>query len=313
MVKVRGYSYQPNVSTEYTRFRADYFSGADVRIYFGDIWVDEITGLQFTLQEQVAPIYGYASYTWDKVARGTRLIQGSFRINFRESYYLHSVMDRLSSKVREASDGTSGFEESKWKQGLNIEHILKEVESNSFESIADEFEKTLWGAGQNSKFNKIVKNREHNTYFYPEHRGPDKDGHVTYDSNVSQKALAENGFNIVITYGPMHAENGMRASQTVHTLIGVQLTGVSQIIGGDGAPIEEEYQFIARDLDNDVTITTKKVQPSGGGYIPPKIEDIPDYSLKDSWGSGSSRSGSLNSPDKRNMSGNPLPIPDNLT
>jgi hypothetical protein len=243
--RVSGYDYRPNTSTEYTRFRNEYFSGADVRIYFGDIWVDEITSLQFTLQEQVAPIFGYASFTWDKVARGSRYVQGSFTINFKESYYLHSVMERLSSKMKENAEGVSaGFNVEKWKEGVDIEHLIAN-EGGNFDVIADEFEKSMWGAGQQQA---QVSNRKHTTYFSPNLSSG------TEINNLNMKELADNGFNILIGYGPMNEKDGMKNAETTHSIIGVQLTGVSQIVGGDGQPVQEQYSFIARDLDGDVTV-----------------------------------------------------------
>jgi hypothetical protein len=246
--RVNGYDYRPNTSTEYTRFRSEYFSGADVRIYFGDIWVDEITSLQFTLQEQVAPIFGYASFTWDKVARGSRYVQGSFAINFKESYYLHSVMNRLNSKMTEAGRGSSGFNAEKWKEGVDIEHLIAS-EGNNFDVIADEFEKSMWGQGLMTGQQSV---RPKTTYFAPTHSSGGSD----VDS-FNRPELADSGFNILIGYGPMNEKDGMKNTETTHSLVGVQLTGVSQIVGGDGQPVQEQYSFIARDLDGDTTVRPK--------------------------------------------------------
>lgn len=80
---------------EYQEFPEEFFSGTDCVIYFGDTYIDDITGLQFALAEKVRPIYGYASYTWDTLARGTRIISGSFKIAFRETGYLYKIMERL--------------------------------------------------------------------------------------------------------------------------------------------------------------------------------------------------------------------------
>jgi hypothetical protein len=249
--RVFGYSYGANSSTEYRRFSSEYFSGADIRIYFGDIWVDEITSLQFTLQEQVAPIFGYASYTWDKVARGNRYIQGSFSINFKESYYLQQVLNSLTSEMKAGS--SSGFSKETWKKGLDIEALMKQVDNKNFDDIADEFEKSLWGDTKNADIKSDTKNRPQNSYFYPEFKtGTDESGASTY-SKDSQKQLMDHGFNILISYGPMNEVGGMNAPESAHSLVGVQLTGVSQIIGGDGNPVQEQYTFIARDMDGNVT------------------------------------------------------------
>lgn len=251
--RVFGYSYGANRTTEYRRFGSEYFAGADIRIYFGDIWIDEVTSLQFTLQEQVAPIFGYASYTWDKVARGSRYIQGAFSINFKESYYLQQVLKSLSSEVGSDNTGnTTGFNTKTWQSGLDIEALMKSNKQN-FNDIADQFEESLWGASKNKDMNADIKAREQDSYFYPVFKtGVDAKGNPTYLTD-SQRNLTDNGFNILISYGPLNENNGINTPETTHSLVGVQLTGVSQIIGGDGSPVQEQYTFIAKDLDGDVT------------------------------------------------------------
>ena len=82
---------------------ANYYSGTDIRIYFGDNWIDEIVEIEWTMQEQLAPIFGYASYTWDKVARGTGWFK-FFSINFKEAGYLQTVLNSLSSEMTEENE-----------------------------------------------------------------------------------------------------------------------------------------------------------------------------------------------------------------
>lgn len=99
MIMPRGvrYEWRPDQSVDYQIFPEEFFSGADVSIYFGDTWIDDLTSIQFEMIEQVQPIYGYASYTWDAVARGQRLIQGWFTIAFREAGYLNNlVLDHIA-------------------------------------------------------------------------------------------------------------------------------------------------------------------------------------------------------------------------
>ena len=70
-------------------FPYQYFSGCDTRLYIGEHEaVEEITGIQYMVTENVLPVYGYASFTYDAVARGNRLINGSFRINYVSPNYL---------------------------------------------------------------------------------------------------------------------------------------------------------------------------------------------------------------------------------
>ena len=229
--RVVGYDFvRPTV--EYKRFNEEYFAGADVRIYFGDIWVDEITRLEFTMQENVAPIYGYASYTWDAVARGTRQIQGTFSINFKESYYLFSVLNKLSEKLKSSS--SQMFNKKTFTEGVTIEHLLSKAGHSSFDALADEFERSLWGESKNSSIKKETDNRSKDSYFYPASNHED---------------LREHGFDIIITYGPYNEKGGSSVAGTAESLIGVQLTGVSKVISQDGRPVEEQYSFIAKDFN----------------------------------------------------------------
>lgn len=91
--------------TEYQVFPEEFFSGSDVTIYFGDLYVDTITGIEFTLQEQLRPIFGYADYTYSDISRGQRIVQGTFRIAFKESGYLFTILEhiaQLGDKARPA-------------------------------------------------------------------------------------------------------------------------------------------------------------------------------------------------------------------
>lgn len=250
-----GYSYPTLQSTtEYKRFNNEYFSGADVRLYFGDTWVDEITSLQINMQENVQPVYGYASYTFDKVARGTRIVQGSFAINFKESFYLHSIMNSLQSRLRAKSDGgTTIFNEETFKQGLTIEHLVEEANSGrSFGAVADELEKSFWGKSGNSNTQSATNRKQDDTYFYPMHFDGVSNGQNQYAEETSQKDLRDNGFNILVTYGPYNEKNGVKVSGSAMSIVGVQLTNVSQVVGGDGSPIQEVYEFIAKDLNGNI-------------------------------------------------------------
>lgn len=244
-----GYSY-PYLftTTEYQRFGGDYFTGADVRLYFGDILIEEIGGLNFELQEQVQPIYGYASHTFDKVARGSRIIRGSFIINFKESFYLHSVMNSLQSKMKAQQENKSSvFNEQTFKQGVTVEHLIEQAnKGKSFGQIADEFEKSFWGKSSDSAMQNITNNQPNDTYFYPEERDP---ADPSKKLDTSQSNLRDSGFNILITYGPYAEKDGNVVQGTAVTLVGVQLTGSSQTIWGDGNPIQEQYTFIAKDLN----------------------------------------------------------------
>lgn len=83
--------------TEYQLFPEEYFTAADCAIYFNDVWMDELTGLSFTLSENVKPHFSYGSKTWDYVSRGNRLVSGEFRIAFKEAGYLFTILEHIGT------------------------------------------------------------------------------------------------------------------------------------------------------------------------------------------------------------------------
>lgn len=231
----------PPTSTNYRHYSANYYSGSDIRIYFGDIWVDEVTNIEFTLQEQVAPIFGYASFTWDRVARGSRYVSGSFSINFKETAYLQTIMNSLRSDLD--NDSTTGyFSKSEWDKNMTIEALVAQNKQD-FHEIADSLEESFWGEGDQTA---RVQNQEDTTYFYPSLYSEEISG-------LDQFKLAKDGFNIVIAYGNQNMSGReVDSYETVQVIMGIQITGVSQQIGQNGQPIQEVYSFIAKDLQGDV-------------------------------------------------------------
>jgi len=65
---------QPNFFIE------EYYSSTDTKIYFNDEEQTEIGYINYSVQEQLKPIYGYASRTWDDVAVGNRVVTGAFKM-----------------------------------------------------------------------------------------------------------------------------------------------------------------------------------------------------------------------------------------
>jgi len=76
----------------------DYYAGADVGIFIGGMWVDDIITLQYNLTNNKSPIYGYMSETFDAVTRGTTIVQGQFAIAFKETGYLTTILDNYKKE-----------------------------------------------------------------------------------------------------------------------------------------------------------------------------------------------------------------------
>lgn len=236
-----------NQNKTVSNYYASYYSGTDIRIYFGDMWLDEIVEIQWSVQEQVAPIFGYSSFTWDKVARGNRIVQGSFSINFKEVGYLQTILNSLSSNLKEKKQA---FDSSKWEATFQPENNVKygkyysrsdsvEYIIDNFAEMSDEYEMAIWGVENNSSTS--IDSRKHDTLFYGT------------SENENNQELRDHGFNILIAYGKQYdPAKGREGYSTAQTIVNVQLTGVSQQVDPSGNPVSEVYTFIAKDISGNV-------------------------------------------------------------
>lgn len=83
-------------------YNVDYYSGAQVALYIGDVWVDDVSSLSYTFQQNRTPIYDYANPLYRDVSKGPVLVQGQFTINFKEAGYLWLILDRYRSIMKGA-------------------------------------------------------------------------------------------------------------------------------------------------------------------------------------------------------------------
>lgn len=238
---------------EYQIFNSEYFSNADVKLYFGDIWVDEVTSIAFQLSEEVLPIYGYHSYTMDAVARGKRMIQGAFAINFTSVGYLQQIVQNANAIFHAISNGEKeGKMKPQYYQNLKLDEILQRLGKSSFDQIADEYEQAIWGAKKDSNH---YMSYDDAPYFYNSQLGFDI--RVQYGSVSESNGYISNKFYESTKFNKPHT--------TVDVINGVQLSGMSKSIStaDQGAPIQEQYSFIARDLNGRSAISFSQGNNNG--------------------------------------------------
>lgn len=95
----------PEDSPEFTApntGQGTYFTMTQARMYIGALFIDELNALQFTLQDNKIPIYGYASRFYDAMAQGKSLVQGQFTINFISEGYLYTVLNEYQNQLIQA-------------------------------------------------------------------------------------------------------------------------------------------------------------------------------------------------------------------
>lgn len=69
-----------------------YYSSIDATILFNGHVVDEVVMIQWTVQEQTMPLFGYNSYIFDDIAKGSRIVSGQLAINFTVPDYLNQFI-----------------------------------------------------------------------------------------------------------------------------------------------------------------------------------------------------------------------------
>lgn len=105
MNQILGVTYKNNPNTvEHQWFPVEYFSGSDVTIYMGDVFLSEVSAISFTLTERVLPIYGYASKTFDHASRGSRIVEGIIQIPFVEAGYLEAILSKIGANTTDTEN-----------------------------------------------------------------------------------------------------------------------------------------------------------------------------------------------------------------
>lgn len=76
-----------------------YYSVIDAEIYFQNYFVEDVSDINWAITQNVMPLFGYNSYIYDEVARGNRLIQGTFNINFTSPNYLFDLLNKIDGSL----------------------------------------------------------------------------------------------------------------------------------------------------------------------------------------------------------------------
>ena len=142
------HKYIPRISErEENLFLEEYYSGTDTKVYIDNEEQTEIAYISYSVSEQLKPLYGYASRTWDDVAVGTRIVTGAFKVSIKnpeeqssyEEVVLHQVIDKEQSTLEEIANMNKQEEEQKKEQEW--------IDNGSNDTSGDE------NSGDNSNFN----------------------------------------------------------------------------------------------------------------------------------------------------------------
>ena len=133
-----------------------YYSSVDAEIYFGDMFIDEVTSIEWAVQQQAMPIYGYNSYCFDDMAVGSRLVQGQFSVNFLKAGFLmqlqkNTELPRISRKLYGTDKAVDSYFTDDFRKRLNMP-----VWDGGFDIVV--------GFGDHDKTTKSLENTMYKTY-----------------------------------------------------------------------------------------------------------------------------------------------------
>lgn len=272
----------------YQTYPYDYFTGTDCKIFFGDIWVDDIVTIQYNVSQNKAPLYGYASQTYDAIAKGQVLVQGTLTIAFKEVGYLNTIQytmegqrDRtataLANQMKDYYDGSVKgtvryvpqldgntsvtVSANGTPQIIRQEQTIEDILSSKHGAVASGVWKDVYGAtdGGSKDFEDFVEALE-DTIWGDSNGKPYELRNVLrrvdefdYKPNGGILIGSDNDYsqclNILLTFGDI---NDFRAEHTMVALNDVHFTNSSLIVTPDGNPVGETYQFFARDINRSI-------------------------------------------------------------
>lgn len=73
-----------------------HYSMIDAEVYFCNEFVEEISDIGWSIQQNTMPLFGFNSYTYDEVAQGARTISGQFSMKFISPNYLFKLLEIVS-------------------------------------------------------------------------------------------------------------------------------------------------------------------------------------------------------------------------
>lgn len=70
---------------EHNIYTEEFLGGADTFIYINGERYKDISAIQYSIREQVKPVYGYGSRVYDDIVPGVRIVQGILKIPVRNT------------------------------------------------------------------------------------------------------------------------------------------------------------------------------------------------------------------------------------
>lgn len=222
-----------------------YFTTISARIYIGNLFIDECNTINYALQDNAIPVYGYASRYVDAYAQGRSLVQGQITLNFVTEGYLYTVLKEYSRFVSNnvSSGNTIGTPQTDIvSQTLGLlatrDSLIQQGQSNPLNTnaavqanILNENAYALMQGMTPDQLMSLGAQRQQQLSTFTDVIG--------FDNAVYQDVL----FDIRIELG-----NEAEGVKRVRYLEKCKLISNEQLFDQSGQPVLDSYGFIARRL-----------------------------------------------------------------
>jgi len=203
-----------------------YFTATQARVYVGNMFIDEVNGLQFVLQDNTIPIFGYASRYVDAYGQGRSLVQGQLVLNFISEAYLLTMLQNAVDSVGGNLDNTAQSVKEIVNLDSNAQNLATNGDPNAMLSaVLAARNQLLAGAGP-SAVTAIKKARPMGTQ-----------PRASYNNAVYQSVTFD-----------LEVDLGDGPTKRVRRLEKVKLTSNEVIFDQSGSPVLDTYGFVARRL-----------------------------------------------------------------
>lgn len=128
------HKYIPRIlQREENLFVEEYFSGTDTKIYIDGEEQKEISYIQYSVNEQLKPIYGYNSRVFDDVSVGNRIVMGVLKIPITNKQEQSSYEDVINNESKKTTkDMIDEYNMTEQTNKNNTEWILPEVNETPY-------------------------------------------------------------------------------------------------------------------------------------------------------------------------------------
>lgn len=225
------------LTSTYSNSYFDYFySGQDIQISIDGLTdpndVLPIYAFGYNITQQKQPLYGYWSYTYDAMLRGTRIVSGAFSLVATQPYLLTGLI----GKSADLRSKTSDIQRYAIRQLDTDETNINQYWRRNYDSNLDINQQHLFSI--HPPFNLIIK------------YGLQETSAVNMDPAKRANELQSkyNGSTPIYTdTNERLVQNPSVADEMKIILENIEIVSKSVDYNSDGDPILENYTFIARD------------------------------------------------------------------